>query len=208
MDRLADDPAQASSSAINAIMPGRSSRPGPIDKGECSMKFRFAVMAGVLFVSGIAVGYAAQKTAPSLYRDKGSQEAARALLELATEQADGGSWELIAIGRVYYLGGAKAEGQAIFDKVLAHKPEESDLFRIARVYQEAGDWPQAKALFDRYMATDPGDAGEIAMVGSYYMLHGDRAAAETLFDRSFGEDADFWANVAAAGSYLGVEPQE
>ena len=172
------------------------------------MKFRFAALACVLFVSGIAVGYAAQKTAPSLYRDKGNQEAAQALLKLATEQADGGSWELIAIGRVYYLGGAKAEGQAIFDDVLAHKPEESDLFRIARVYQEAGDWPQAKALFDRYMGDSPDDAAEIAQIGSYYLLHGDRATAENLFDRSFKEDAGFWSNVAVAGSYLGVAPQE
>jgi hypothetical protein len=79
---------------------------------------------------------------------------------------------------------------------------------------EPGVVPQASAgseaswLSDRYMATDPGDAGEIAMVGSCCMLHGDRAAAESLFDGSFWADADFWANVAAAGSCLGVKPQE
>lgn len=172
------------------------------------MKFRFIALTAVLFVSGIAIGYAAQKTQPSMYRSKTNQEAARALLDLAMVQADGGSWERIAIGRIHYLSGSKAEGQAIFDDVLKRKPDSSDLFRIAKVYQEAGDWPQAKALFDRYMGDSPDDAAEIAQIGSYYLLHGDRATAENLFDRSFKEDADFWSNVAVAGSYLGVAPQE
>lgn len=172
------------------------------------MKLRSITAAGILFASGITVCVAAQKTTPSQYHDKDKQEAARALLETAKIQADGGSWERIAIGRIYYLGGSKPEGQAIFDDVLAHKPEASDLFRIARIYREAGNWEQAKALFERALREEPDDSKGMAEVGAYYLMHGDRATAETLFDRSFKLESDVWSTVAAAGSYLGVPPQE
>lgn len=107
-----------------------------------------------------------------------------------------------------YLSGSKSEGKAIFDDVLAHKPEAGDLFRIARVYREAGDWEQAKALFERALREEPDDSKGMAEVGSYYLMRGDRAAAEALFDRSFKLESDVWSTVAAAGSYLGVAPQE
>lgn len=108
-----------------------------------------------------------------------------------------------------YLGGSKPEGQAIFDDVLAHKPEASDLYRIARVYREAGDWEQAKALFERSLRENPDDSKGMAEVGAHYLMRGDRAAAEALFDRSFKlESDDVWSTIAAAGSYLGVPPQE
>src|SRR3546814_168877 len=57
--------------------------------------------------------------------------------DLALEQAEDGSWERIGVARVYYLGGFKAEGQAIFDEVLAGKHDDGDAYRIARVYREA-----------------------------------------------------------------------
>lgn len=173
------------------------------------MKFHSITVASTLFFSSITACFAAQKTAPSQYHDKDKQGAARALLETAKIQADGGSWERIAIGRVYYLSGSKPEGQAIFDDVLAHKPEASDLFRIARVYREAGDWEQAKALFERSLRENPDDSKGMAEVGAYYLMRGDRAAAEALFDRSFKLESDeVWSTIAAAGSYLGVPPQE
>ncbi|MGO4223156.1 tetratricopeptide repeat protein [Lysobacter sp. TAF61] len=166
------------------------------------------VITASLFASGVAVGFAAQKPGVWPYRDKSNQEAALAMLELAKVQADGGSWERIAIGRIYYLSGSKPAGQAIFDEVLADEPEPSDLFRIARVYREAGEWSQAKALFDRYVSEKPKDSSGMAEVGAYYLMQGDRAAAEALFDRSFKREPNVWATVAAAGSYLGVTPQE
>jgi tetratricopeptide (TPR) repeat protein len=172
------------------------------------MKFSSITAAGILFAFSITVCFAAQKTPPSQYHGKDKQEAARALLETAKIQADGGSWERIAIGRIYYLSGSKPEGQAIFDDVLAHKPEAGDLFRIARVYREAGDWEQAKALFERALREEPDDSKGMAEVGSHYLMRGDRAAAEALFDRSFKLESDVWSTVAAAGSYLGVAPQE
>jgi tetratricopeptide (TPR) repeat protein len=101
-----------------------------------------------------------------------------------------------------------AQGQAIFDALLAGKHEDSDVLRIARVYREAGDWARAKPLFDAYVARNPKDKTEIAEVGAYYLLQGDRAGAEALFDRSFAVKPELWATVAAAGAYLGVAPQQ
>lgn len=173
------------------------------------MKTRTAAIAATaLFCAGIGAGYAAGRTAPTLYRGKSNEAAALALIELAKTQTDGGSWERIAVGRVLYLGGHKTEGEAIFDAVLADKPEDSDEFRIARVYAEAHEWAKAKPLFDRFVSEAPKDEKGLADVGAYYLLNGDRATAESLFDRSFQRKDELWATVSAAGGYLGVPPQE
>lgn len=172
------------------------------------MKIRFALFGALLFAGGIAVGYAAQKLDPSIYRGKLKEDAARALIEAARTQAGGGSWERIAIGRIQYLGGARAAGQAVFDEILSGKHEPSDEFRIARVYGEAGEWAKAMPLFERYARENPKDEKELAAIGAYYLLNGDRAAAESLFDRSFKLQSEVWATIAAAGAYLGVAPQE
>ncbi len=173
------------------------------------MKTRLPILAVVLFVFGVAVGYAgARRVDPSTYHAKSKQDAGKALLEQARVQAGGGSWERIAVGRVYYLGGMKAEGQAIFDKVLAKGAESSDYFRVARVYREAGEWPKAKELFDKYVKQNPKDDKGLAEVGAYYLLNGDREGAEQLFDRSFKLESELWSTVSAAAGYLGVEPQE
>ncbi|MBS0568838.1 MAG: hypothetical protein JSS59_15675 [Proteobacteria bacterium] len=173
------------------------------------MKFRHTALAALIFAAGIGVGFAGQKKLEtSLFQGKSKQEAARALLDAARAQAGDGSWERIAIGRVYYLGGMKAEGQAIFDDVLNKKHKPSDEFRVARVYREAGEWAKAKPLFDKYTQANPEDEKEIAEVGAYYLMNGDRAAAEDLFGRSFHLAAELWATVAAAGGYLNVAPQE
>ena len=173
------------------------------------MKTRTAAIAATaLFCAGIGAGYAAGRTAPTLYRGKSNEAAALALIELAKTQTDGGSWERIAVGRVLYLGGHKTEGEAIFDAILADKPEDSDEFRIARVYREAGEWAKAKPLFDRFAANNPDDEKGLAEIGAFYLLNGDRATAEKLFARSFDVAAEFWATVGAAGAYLGVVPEE
>lgn len=170
-----------------------------------------AAMAAV-FVMGMGAGYAAkQKVAPSAtdYRGQDAQQAARRLLEIALVQAGkNGSWERIGVGRVYYLGGMKAEGQAIFDALLFGKHDDSDLFRIARVYQEAGEWEKAKPLFEQYLRDNPKDEKDTAEVGAYYLLAGDRDTAETYFDRSYDlEREELWATLDIAGAYLGVKPQ-
>jgi tetratricopeptide (TPR) repeat protein len=179
---------------------------------ELSMKTRSAaVLAAGLFAAGLGLGiaYAKQQTIdPAVYHGRSKQEAAKALLDLARMQAEDGSWERIAVGRVYYLGGYKSEGQAIFDAVLGGKHEASDEMRVARVYREAGEWAKARPLFDKYVAANPKDEKEIAEIGAYYLMNGDRAAAEKLFERSFAIEPELWATLAAAGAYLGVAPQE
>lgn len=172
------------------------------------MKVRVAVTGILLFILGLAVGVAfAKRIELSAYKDKPKKEAAKALLEEAKKQAGKGSWERIAVGRIYYLGGMKKEGQEIFDAILSRKPESSDLFRIARVYYEAGEWNRARELFDKYVAKHPKDDKGLAEVGAYYLLKGDRARAEELFDRSFRLEEEVWSTVNAAGAYLGIPPQ-
>ncbi|WP_342316975.1 hypothetical protein [Lysobacter sp. FW306-1B-D06B] len=171
-----------------------------------------AVAAVIVFVAGAGVGYTAQKqqrTATAMYHAKENQDAARELLAVARIQAGKGSWEQIAVGRVYYLGGYKPDGQAIFDAILAGKHEDSDVYRIARVYSEAGEWDKAKDLFQRYFKGTDDDAAAYAEVGALYLLKGDRQTAEQMFDRSVAiEPEDLWATLHIAGAYLNVKPQE
>ena len=170
-----------------------------------------AVLAATLFVMAAGSAEAAQKprAEASMYHGKDATEAGRALLDIALKQAGKGSWERIGVGRAYYLGGFKAEGQAIFDALLNGKHEDSDVYRIARVYNEAGEWDKAKSLFDRYFASNPDDAKGLAEVGAFYLLHGDRDRAEQLFDRAFEADPnEVWVTVGAADAYLNVKPEE
>ena len=180
--------------------------------GEGNFRMKTTVMiaaATLLFVAGVGAGFAASKvSSPAVYRDRAPRESADALLDIARLQAGKGSWERIAVGRVYYLGGEKAKGQEIFDAILAADPEDSDEMRIAKVYEEAGEWDKAKPLFDSNLRQNPKDETDLATTGAYYLLNGDRAQAEALFDRSFKEKAEVWATVAAAGAYLGIKPQE
>ena len=176
------------------------------------MKHTIAIaLAAALFAGGTGIADAAQKPRAdaSMYHGREAADAGRALLDVALKQAGKGSWERIGVGRAYYLGGYKAEGQAIFDALLNGKHEDSDVYRIARVYQEAGEWDRAKSLFDRYFASNPDDAKGLAEVGAYYLLHGDRARAEQMFDRAFQADPnEVWVTVGAADGYLGVKPEE
>lgn len=165
----------------------------------------------VVFVFGIAIGaYGAKKGFDSsIYRGKDKKEAGKALLVLAEKQAGKGSWERIGVGRVYYLGGMKAEGQRIFDDVTAKKPEPTDWWRIGRVYWEAGEWDKAREAFEKSLARNASDDKGLAELGAYYLLKGDREKAEELFDRSMSlESGEVWNTSMIAGGYLGVRPQE
>jgi tetratricopeptide (TPR) repeat protein len=173
------------------------------------MKSKWIIIAA--FTLGIALGaFAARKgLASSAYSGKEKKEAGMALLEIAKTQAGSGSWERIAVGRMYYLAGMKSEGQAIFDSVTGKSSENSDLLRIGRVYYEAGEWDKAKQAFDKAIQIAPKDAAVLAEVGAYYNLKGDRAKAEELFNRAFDlESGEVWYTANAAGSYLGVKPQD
>lgn len=160
-----------------------------------------------IFVAGIGIGVAAPHVLPSMYHKLTPQEAAANLLEVAKEEAEGGSWEMIGIGRVLYLGGQKEKAEAIFSQVLGDDPEDSDSYRIAHVYAEAGEWQKAKPMFDRYVERNSKEYRDLVEIGTLYMLNGDRETAERLFDTAFKSRWEFWSIVYAAGAYMGVKPQ-
>src|SRR3546814_10423137 len=145
-----------------------------------------AAAAAIVLGCGIGGGYSA-KPAPALalYHGKTDQEAARGLLELALEQAEDGSWERIGVARVYYLGGFKAEGQAIFDEVLAGKHDDGDAYRIARVYREAGEKEKARVIFERYLAANPDDSRALSEVGAYTRSEEHTSELQSLIRTSY-----------------------
>jgi tetratricopeptide (TPR) repeat protein len=175
------------------------------------MKKTHIVLVLAAFVLGVVAGIAAtagNKVDPVMYVGKSNKEAALGLLPVALKQAGKGSWENIAVGRVYYLMGDKAEGQRIFDHVIATKVKKDDWMRIGRVYLEANEWDKAKAAFDKALALDPKDEGNLTEVGGWYNLHGDRQTAEDMFTKAFKSKPDeIWYTINAAGSYVGVKPQ-
>ena len=163
---------------------------------------------GALVQSGLAQSNKVTYT-PELVRGKSPAAAALALLDGALLLAEGGSWERIAVGRAWYLGGDKAKGQEIFDVVTGSKKVEgSDWFRLGRVYAEAGEWDKAQTAFDRALAMDKNDDSGMLEYGALANVNKDRAKAETLFDQAFKKNPrEFWHWVGAGGSYLGVRPQ-
>jgi tetratricopeptide (TPR) repeat protein len=176
------------------------------------MSGKFGAPALAVFVLGVAVGVAGSavgsKVEKGMYAGRSPSEAAAALLAAAQQQAGKGSWENIAVGRVYYLSGDRAQGQAIFDRVFAGKVKKDDFMRLGRVYAEAGEWDKAKTAFEKALALDPSDEGNLSEVGAWYNLHHDRVKAEEYFGRTFATKPDeVWYTVNAAGSYVGVKPQ-
>lgn len=167
----------------------------------------FPALAIGIFVAGMGIGFASQHVLPSMYHKLSPREAAENLLEVAMEEAEGGSWEMIGIGRVLYLGGQKAKGEAIFSRILNDDPDDSDSYRIAHVYAEAGEWEKAKPMFDRYIERNQKEYRDLVEIGTLYMMNGDRETAERLFDTAFRSRWEFWSITYAAGAYLGVKPQ-
>ena len=146
---------------------------------------------------------------PGMFTGKTANETAAVLLDGALQLAGSGSWERIAVGRAWYLGGDKAKGQEIFDAVTGSKKvEKSDWFRLGRVYAEAGEWDKARVAFDRALPMNSGDDSGMIEYGALANLNGDRAKAEALFEKGMNKNPrDFWHWVTAGGSYLGVRPQ-
>ena len=164
----------------------------------------------LVFMLGAAVGaFAAKKGLDSsIFSGKEPKAAAEGLLAVAKGQTGSGSWERIALGRVYYLSGRKEEAQAIFDAGTTRKAEGSDWLRIGRIYLEAGEWDKAKTAFDKALSLSPKDAPWLAEIGGHYNLHADRTTAEEMFTKSFSiESEEFWSTINVAGSYVGVKPQ-
>lgn len=157
-------------------------------------------------VTGLAAFAAAAKFDPAVLNGDKKEVSARLLKEAET-LAGKGSWERIAVGRVHYLAGRKDQGKALFDAVLAGKPEWSDYARIATVYALAGEWDKASDLYDKGIALKPGNGRMLAEAGAWHNLKGDRNKAKELFTASLTADPnDFWDRVTIAASYEGQEP--
>ena len=159
---------------------------------------------------GATIGYAAKPVAPgiSLIQGKPAREAAIAALDEAeTLAGTKGTWELIAIGRAYYLSGDQARGQQFFDRATTGKQNSSDWQRIAQVYAEAGETAKARDAYGRMLALDPKDDGGQAEVGAFYLRNGDRAKGEELLGEAMQRrPKEAWHYITAAEALLGVPP--
>ena len=168
----------------------------------------FALAVGCLAM-GTGIGYAAKvkSAGMSVITGKPAKEAAVAALDQAERLADGGTWELIAIGRAYYLSGDKERGQALFDKVLSGGAESGDWVRIARVYAEAGENAKAEPLFQRVLAANAKDDSGQAEVGAWYIRTGQREKGEELLAKALARNPDeIWHYVHAGEAFLNVAP--
>jgi len=158
---------------------------------------------------GAAAGDAAKASGGgvAVFKGKPAKDGAYAALAEAEKLAGNGSWELIGVGRVYYLSGDKARGQAIFDRVLNAKPATSDYERIAGVYADAKENDKADEYYQKVLAADPkgkDDTGG-AEIGAYYIRTGRRDKGEELFAKALGKNPnELWHYVRAAEGLLGV----
>jgi len=165
------------------------------------------IASAVCLVLGFGAGLFAKDTPAgiSLFRGKEPKDAGTAALAEAEKLAGDGSWETIAVGRVYYLSGDKAKGQALFDRVTGHKPEGGDWQRVGDVYAEAGEKDKAEACFQKALAADPKDDTGQSEIGSWYIRTGQRAKGEELYAKALARNPDdLWHYVRAAEAYLGV----
>jgi tetratricopeptide (TPR) repeat protein len=172
------------------------------------MKHRNVIVASVLcFTLGATVGLWAKGSADalSLFKGKPAKEAGQAALAQAEKLAEKGSWELIAIGRVYYLSGDKTKGQSYFDRVIGGKVQGSDWQRIGDVYNEAGEKDKAEACYKKVLAADPKDDTGQSEIGSWYIRNGQRERGEELYAKALDRNPeDVWHYIRAGEAYMGV----
>ena len=172
------------------------------------MRHRSLVISSSIFLLlGFGLGLSAKDTpgGVALFRGKPPKDAAMAALAEAEKLSENGSWELIGIGRVYYLSGDKAKGQSYFDRVTSRKPEGSDWQRIGDVYAEAKENDKAEACYQKALAASPKDDTGQSEVGVWYIRNGQRDKGEELFAKALARNPDdVWHYVRAAEAYLGV----
>jgi tetratricopeptide (TPR) repeat protein len=163
------------------------------------------VVAAVCLLGGFGLGFAKGKPAGvSVFQGKEPKAAGQAALAEAERLAENGSWELIGVGRVYYLLGDKAKGQELFDRVTGKKPEPSDWQRIGDVYAEAGEKDKAEAAYQKALSNPKDDTGQ-SEIGAWYVRNGQREKGEALFAKALDRNPDdMWHYVRAAEAYLGV----
>ena len=128
------------------------------------------------------------------------------MLTVAEAQAGSGTWELIAVGRVYYLSGNKTKGQELFDKATSLKSGVSEWRRIGKVFAEAGEFDKAEAAPQKAVTAKPEDTS-LAELAAMLNLNRKLSQAEETFKQSIAKDpGDAWNSITMAGSYVGVSP--
>jgi tetratricopeptide (TPR) repeat protein len=160
-----------------------------------------AVALAIGGMAGTAHAAKMARTASTMYSGQSPQQAAAALVEAAKSQTENGSWETIGVGRVLYLGGRKADGEAIFKALLDRTQKTSDVYRIALVHIEAKEWAKAKPLLDRMLTMKEHDAGDVVRVARQYVEHGEFARAKPLFERFLAMDDYDEKEAAEIGAY-------
>jgi tetratricopeptide (TPR) repeat protein len=164
--------------------------------------------AAVCLLLGFGFGLAAKQNPAAgmvLFKGQAPKEAGQAALLEAERLAAKGSWELIGVGRVHYLSGDKAKGQALFDRVTSGKPVGSDWQRIGDVYAEAGENAKAEASYQKMLDANPKDDTGWSEIGAWYVRTGQRDKGEALFAKALERNSDdLWHYVRAAEAYLGV----
>jgi tetratricopeptide (TPR) repeat protein len=171
------------------------------------MKCTSAAIAAISLTLGVGIGMAARPTGAgiSVIAGKPDQEAGSAALVEAERMAGKGSWELIAVGRVYYLSGEKAKGEALFSRATGGKQSAGDYQRIAEVYAEAGDTAKAEENYGKMLVLDPEDDSQRSEVGAWYIRIGQRAKGEEYLAKAFSmRPHDPSHYVRAAEGFLGV----
>ena len=159
---------------------------------------------------GIGVGYAGKQgpTLLELNANKPAKEAGLAALAEADRLAGAGTWELIAVGRVYYLTGETQKGQALFDRATAGKPDPSNWQRLGQVWAEFGDKAKADDCFQKALTLlAPKDDTGQAEIGAWFIRNGQRAKGEELINRALQRHpSEIWHYLRAAEALLGVPP--
>ncbi len=141
-------------------------------------------------------------------RGKPPRDAALAALAEAEVLAKQGTWERLAIARVYYLKLDKARGQSIIDSVLSGKVKGTDFQRAGQIYAEAGENSRAEELFTRALAIDPKDDTGQAEIGAWYIRTGRRDRGEDLLAVAFSKNPDeLWHYVRAAEALSDLAPR-
>src|ERR1700737_106519 len=153
------------------------------NEGSAMRPILVVAVAVISLLLGVSIGFAAKYKGAGIevIRGKSDKDAGYAALTEAEHLANGGSWELIAVGRVYYLSGQKARGQALFDHATTgRKPDGADFERIAEVYAEAGENDRASDSYEKMLALDPKDDSSQAVVGAWYIRIGQREKGDAL----------------------------
>ncbi len=170
------------------------------------MKPRNVLLAcAACLLIGASLGLlASDQSGVALFAGKSPKEAGQAALAEAEKVAGDGSWENIGVGRVYYLSGDKAKGQALFDKVTKARPQASDWQRIGDVYLEAGEKDKAEAAYQNVKLEPKDDTGN-AELGAAYIRLGKRDKGEEYLGKALSrKPKEVWHYVRAAEAFLGV----